>query len=172
MSEVEKPARQLGDFLAAQDAQAPLASARPVQDAWFPRPFDSIVRSLAEQHGEDPAEVLREMRGNSALARTLRKALGMSDISAKMRVYFMRRTWNPKVTTRKAHDAAIAAFLNAETDAAGVRLNTVAEDSIRSMGNDGRKEFEREIASRGYQSIADMFDPNWTLTTGRTKEGN
>lgn len=172
MSEIEKPARQLGDVLAAQGAQAPAASAPPIKDAWFPRPFDSIVCDFAEKHGEDPAEVLREMRGNSALARTLRKALGLSDISAKMRVYFMRLTWNPKVTTRKAHDAAIAAFLNAETDAAGVRLHTVTEDSIVSMGKAGRKEFEREIASRGYQGIADMFDPEWRSTRGSAKEGN
>lgn len=171
MSEVEEPGRQLGDILAAQDAPAPLASARPVQDAWFPRPFDSIVRSLAEQHGEDPAEVLREMRGNSALARTLRKALSMIDMSADMRVCLMRRTWDRSTKTREQHDAAIAAFLNAETDAAGVRLHNVTAASIKTMASRGRREFEREIASRGYQSIADMFDPDWSRNTGSTKEG-
>jgi len=159
MSEVEKPARQLGDFLAAQDAQISTASALPVQDAWFPRPFDSIVRSLAEQHGEDPAEVLREMRGNSALARTLRKALGMIDMSADMRVYLMRRQWDPAMATRAAHDEAIAAFLNGERDAAGVRLHNITAPSIKVMAQRGRKEFDREIEGRGIVNLADMFYP-------------
>lgn len=171
MSEVEKPARQLGDILAAQDAQGRASSTPPINDAWFPRPFDSIVRSLAEQHGEDPAEVLQEMRGNSALARTLRKALGMIDMSAPMRIYLMRKAWDRTVRTRKEHDAAIAAFLNAETDAAGVRLHNLTAASVEAMGKRGRKEFEREIAIRGYQSIAAMFDPDWSRTTGSTREG-
>lgn len=142
----------LGDLLGPDAAPEPESRRHdPSDTVWNPRPYDAAIVRLAEHCGEDPEEVLSQFHADTALARVLRKALDLTDLSRNERVFLMRAELAGQGLTRDAQDRAISEFINSERDPFGNRLRALEPSSVKETAKRGG----REIRS----ALADMFDP-------------
>lgn len=165
MSEDEDAARvrSLGDILAERSSAPPPEHKVELPSPWLPRSFDKAVCAAASHAGEDAATVLREFHGNSALARTLRNLIGVTEFSPARRVYMMRSEPRPKGMTRADHDALIAAHINSERDPLGAPIRAIDAGSVKALARRGKQEV--------HEAIVNLFDPSWDRTKGRRKKG-
>lgn len=152
----DQPAR-LGELLAPgspwHDRPTPEPPS-PVDAAWRPVPLGSAVAWLARQHGEDAEQVLKDLRGPSALARMLRKLLGHQDMSRNLRAYLMSTGLDMSSDDK---NALISEFLTIERDPLGNRIGGTTPKSVDRYIRRGRVEFETEERMRQLAAIADLF---------------
>lgn len=142
----------LGDLL-GPDAAPQRESRRhdPPDTVWNPRPYDGAIVRLAEHCGEDPEEVLSQFHGDTALARVLRKALDLTDLSRNERVFLMRAELAAEGMTRDQQDRVISDYITSERDPFGNRLRGLKRSSVKETAKRGAREFRN--------ALADMFDP-------------
>lgn len=159
-----KPTRSLGAVLADLGSGPPPTTPVSLPSTWHPRGYDKAVCGAAVHAGEDPAEVLREFHGNSALARTLRNIIGAVEFTPAQRVYMMRSDPRPEGMTRAEQDALIASHINSERDPLGAPMRAIDAGSVKKIAKRGQSEF--------LHSLADMFSPEPRLTKPKRKKGD
>lgn len=150
MSETgDKPG--LGDLLGPDAAPKAERRSQPPDTVWNPRPYDAAIVRLAQHYGEDPEQVLSQFHADTALARLLRQAMGLSGITGQQRVFLMRAELKSQGLTRDQQDHAIAEFISTERDIFGNFLRALSASSVKVTAKRGHNEFRN--------ALADMFDP-------------
>lgn len=149
----------LGDLLAEGSEwrrRAPPEPPSPTIQAWNPAPLDRALVWFARLHGEDAEQVLQDFRGNTALARLLRKALGHSDMSRDLRAYLMLESL-PSDMTAEQKETIVSEVLSSERDALGHRTGGLSPASVKRTARRGRREFEDLEWRRKLDAFAAMF---------------
>jgi hypothetical protein len=152
---------RLGDLLADGAAWRNRPPPEPpslTDQAWNPAPLDGVLVWLARHYDEDAEQVLQDLRGNTALARLLRKVLDHADMSRDLRAHLMRESL-PDSMSAVDKNRAVAQALTSERDATGRRAGGLTPSSVARTARRGRQEFEELEWRRKFDALADLFVP-------------
>lgn len=136
------------DLAAALAAAAESVASSSAPEPTHPENEDWFIVALAQRWGEDPAAVLKEFHGNTALARLCRKLLGVSmdnPFTKDEQTHLLCLQLQAGGLRGERLYEEAARRINERQNAAGERERNVAVASIKPMANRGRKSLVRKM---------------------------
>lgn len=120
------------------------------------------VMAIAKMCGEDPSEVLREFHGNTPLARTLRRLLGVDvpapKLSAAERDYLLRCAVMKDTGLKgKALDDEVYRRVTAEVGPTGQQRRPSDPESVRKTAERGKRELRKRLVQSGFTELGLLF---------------